>query len=167
MTTVWKDMSREQRIDAIRQDRSQNLSYAEIAAIYRTTVDAVSWVVRRYIPELTRVYGNQLRPHRTPSIVTPIAAARGVPNPLGHRREKTTKAWEDRVVIPAAVNPIPFGKTEGNVCLCFLPGQPNTSTGLVCANPVSPGRHNKVCDSCAEWFYSKAALVVMKRRAVA
>lgn len=165
MSTVWKDMPRDQRIAAIRQDRSQNLSYAEIAAIYRTTADAVSWVVRRYIPELTRVYGNQLR--RAPSIVTPIAAARGVPNPLGPRPEKASKAWEDRGSIPAAANPIPFGKTEGNVCLCFLPGQPNTSAGLVCANLVSPGRHNKVCDACAEWFYSKAALVVMKRRAMA
>lgn len=165
MSMVWKDMSRDQRVDAVKHDRSQNLSYAEIAAIYRTTVDAVSWVVRRYIPEMTRVYGNQLR--RSPSIVTPIAAARRAHDPIFVRRAKASVAWEDRVVIPAAAKPVPFGKTEGNVCLCFLPGQPNTSAGLVCANPVSPGRHNKVCDSCAEWFYSAAALVVIKRRAVA
>lgn len=165
MTMFWKDMSRDQRIVAIKEERALNLSYAEIAAIHRTSADAVSWVVRTYIPELTRSYGSQLRP--APSIVTPIAAARGVPNPLGHRREKTTKAWEDRGPVPSAVNPVPFAKTEGNVCLCFLPGEPNTSTGLICANPVSPGRHNKVCDSCAEWFYSKAALVVMKRRTAA
>lgn len=165
MTMLWKDMSRDQRIEAVKEERALNLSYAEIAAIHRTSADAVSWVVRTYIPELTRAYSNQLRP--TPSIVTPIAAARRVSDPLFVRRAKTSVAWDDRGPVPSAASPMPFGKTEGNVCLCFLPGEPNTSAGLVCANPVSPGRHNKVCDSCAEWFYSKAALVVMKRRAVA
>lgn len=175
MTMFWKDMSRDQRIEAVRTLRADKLSFDAIAARLHATRNAVAGIVHRHADDLKSNYGNQRRAPRkravkraqavAPSIVTPVAAARGVPNPLGHRREKTTKAWEGRVVIPAAVNPIPFGKTEGNVCLCFLPGEPNTSTGLVCANPVSPGRHNKVCDSCAEWFYSAAALVVIKRRA--
>lgn len=165
MTMFWEDMSRDQRIEAVKEERALNLSYAEIAAIHRTSADAVSWVVRTYIPELTRSYGNQLRP--APSIVTPIAAKRRASDPLFVRRAKTSVAWEDRSPVSSAVNPVPFGKTEGNVCMCFLPGEPNTSIGLVCANPVSPGRHNKVCDFCAEWFYSAAALVVIKRRVVA
>lgn len=177
MTARWSDMSRDQRIEAVRTLRADKLSFDAIAARLHATRNAVAGIVHRHADDLKSNYGDQRRAPRkraekrapavTPSIVTPIAAARGVPNPLGHRREKTTKAWEDRGPVPSAVNPIPFAKTEGNVCLCFLPGEPNTSTGLVCANPVSPGRHNKVCDSCAEWFYSAAALVVIKRRAVA
>lgn len=150
MTMFWKDMSRDQRIEAVKEERALNLSYAEIAAIHRTSADAVSWVVRKYLPEMTRVYGNQIKVDRTPSIVTPIPQPKRLKITFGERP-----------------NAMPFAKTEGNVCMFFLPGEPNTSTGLVCANPVSPGRHNKVCDSCAEWFYSAAALVVLKRRAVA
>lgn len=177
MTTVWKDMSREQRIDAVLSLRSEKMSFVAIAARLDTTKSAIAGIVYRHVVDLKSNYGDQRRAPRkravkrapavTPSIVTPIAAKRRVADPLFVRRAKTSVAWEDRGPIPSATNPVPFAKTEGNVCLCFLPGQPNTSTGLVCGNPVSPGRHNKVCDSCAEWFYSKVALVVMKRRAVA
>lgn len=177
MTARWGDMSRDQRIEAVLSLRSEKMSFVAIAARLDTTKSAIAGIVYRHVVDLKSNYGDQRRAPRkravkrapavTPSIVTPISAARKSSDPLFVRRVKTSIAWQDRNPVPNAANPTPFGKTEGNVCLCFLPGEPNTSTGLVCANPVSPGRHNKVCDSCAEWFYSAAALVVMKRRAMA
>lgn len=174
MTTVWKDMSREQRIAAVQTLRADKLSFDAIAGRFRTTRNVIAGIVHRHCPELKSNYGDQLRPAKkaarkakpsSPSIVTPISAARKRSDPLFVRRVKTSIAWEDRGSAPSSANPIPFGKTDSNVCLCFLPGQPNTHLGLVCANPVPAGRLNRVCDSCSEWFYSKAALVVMKRRA--
>lgn len=88
MTARWGDMSRDQRIEAVLSLRSEKMSFVAIAARLDTTKSAIAGIVYRHVVDLKSNYGDQRRAPRkravkrapavTPSIVTPISAARKV-----------------------------------------------------------------------------------------
>ncbi|MCX5495393.1 hypothetical protein OSH11_11805 [Kaistia dalseonensis] len=179
----WGDMSTAATIAAIQSGLAEGLSFAAIGARHGATRSAVSGFVMRNrdaigvekreagskapAPRPPRAPAARLpatkkvrRPARTkrvaaPSIVTPVPAP---------RRAAVLPASP---VLPTGTHRVSFLKSREFVCKVLLPEEPVTHYGMVCGNPVPPGRKNRVCDACSTWFFSRVTVKLAEELATA